>query len=297
MSMSSESSIKTTSSIREEIQSLFSLNELFEMGVHFGSRYSEPIMTKKYIYPLKHNNSTIFDLEKTAAMLVDALEKIYEIVASGKSILMVCTKKTNTTSALVKEMNEICGQYYLTKRWMPGLLTNKTTLKKSIEKIELLKIKLSKDKRPGRSQKIDATELHKKESKVEGILTCNFDNIGAVVVLYSENLGIIAHECNLANIPLIAICDSDTKDHIVTKVNYIIPANDDCIKAIYVYLKLISHVARKGLEFLYNKIKKNKDVEDNSIMNKLLKEESVNQLKNATKNESEKSKTETDKGE
>lgn len=280
--MSSENLNSTSfNSIREEILSLYTLNELFEMGLAYGAKIVKPLMKKKYIYRLKHNNHAIFDLEKTSVMLADALEKIYNVVAGGKSILIVCTKKTNTISALVKEMNEICGQHYITKRWMPGTLTNKATLKKSLEKIELLKVALSKDKRPGKSQKIDANELHKKESKVEGILNCNLDNIGAIVVLYADNLGIIAHECKLSKIPLIAVCDSDVEDNIVEKVNYVIPANDDCVKAIYVFLRLISHVSRKGLESLYNKIKKNKDTPeiDNSIMDKLLKEEAVNNLK------------------
>ena len=265
--------------IKEEIKTLFSMTELLEMGLHFGSRHSEPKMRKEYIY-CRTNGLNIFNLEKTSEMLNEALEKIYEIIASGKNIIIVCTKK-NSSAQLLKDMAESCGQFYINTRWMPGMLTNKETLKKSMEKIELLKVTLSKANKSSRAKRIEATELHKRQLKVEGISNCNLDNIGAIVCIYADNLGIVAHECHLTGIPLIAVCDSDTKDHILNKVNYVIPANDDGMKSIYLYLRLITHVVRKGLEELYTKIKQTKEKEDeNSTMGKLLKDQKMKELKN-----------------
>jgi small subunit ribosomal protein S2 len=118
--------------IKEEIKNLFSMQELLTMGLHFGSKYSEPKMRKNYIY-CRTNGLNIFNLEKTSEMLYNALTKIYEIVASGKSIIIICTKK-NSSSQLLKDMAESCGQYYINTRWMPGILTYKETLKKTMEK-------------------------------------------------------------------------------------------------------------------------------------------------------------------
>jgi small subunit ribosomal protein S2 len=253
------------------------------MGLHFGSKKAEPSMKEKYIY-CRTNGLNIFDLEKTSDHLTIALEKIYEIVSSGKSLLLVCTKK-NSSAQLLKDMAESCGQYYINNRWMPGILTNRETLKKTMEKIELLKITLTKTNKPNRSKRIEATELHKRQLKVEGLNNCNLDNIGAVVSIFCDNLGILAHECHKTGVPLIAVCDSDTKDHILEKVNYVIPANDDGMKSIYLYLRLITHVARKGLEELYSKIKENKETkEENSAMGKLLKEQKMEELKNKNNN-------------
>ena len=270
--------------IKEEIKNLFSMQELLAMGLHFGSKFSHPKMRKNYIY-CRTNGLNIFNLEKTSEMLQVALEKIYEIVASGKSIIILCTKK-NSSSQLLKDMAESCGQYYISSRWMPGILTNKETLKKTMDKIELLKVTLTKANKANKSKKIEAKELHKRQIKVEGINNCNLDNIGAVVSIFCDNLGIVAHECHKTGVPLIAVCDSDTKDHIVDKVNYVIPANDDGMKSIYLYLRLITHVARKGLEELYTRIKQNKEKQDdNSTMGKLLKEQKMSELKNKNLNE------------
>jgi small subunit ribosomal protein S2 len=268
--------------IKEEIRNLFSMQELLAMGLHFGSKYSEPKMRKNYIY-CRTNGLNIFNLEKTSDLLYNALEKIYSIIASGKSVIIICTKK-NSSSQLLKDMAESCGQYYISSRWMPGILTNRETLKKTMEKIELLKVTLTKTNKPNRSKRIEATELHKRQLKVEGINNCNLDNIGAVVSIFCDNLGIVAHECHKTGVPLIAVCDSDTKDHILEKVNYVIPANDDGMKSIYLYLRLITHVARKGLEELYTRLKQTKENQDDSAMGKLLKDQKLAELKNKEEN-------------
>jgi small subunit ribosomal protein S2 len=277
--MSNEKPIKSIvpDHIKEEIKSLSSMTDLLNMGVHFGGRISQPKMRKEYLY-CRTNGLNIFNLEKTSEMLNQALEKVYSIVAQGKSIIIVCTKK-NSSSQLLKDMAESCGQFYINTRWMPGTLTNKETLKKSMEKIELLKVALSKTNKASRSKRIEATELHKKQGKIEGLANCNLDNIGGVLCIYADNLGIIAHECHVSGVPLIAVCDSDTKDHIVEKIDHVIPGNDDGMKSIYLYLKLVTHIARKGLEELYDRIKQTKDKEDeNSAMGKLLKEQKMKEL-------------------
>jgi small subunit ribosomal protein S2 len=268
--------------IDSEIDNSFTIKNLLDMGIHFGHAKEEtrPMMRKNYIY-CSANGLDIFDLEKTEAMLKKALRKIYDIIMDGKSVIIVCTKKSSAAQ-LIKDIAQECGQCYITRRWIPGFLTNKETIKKSMDKLKLLQVAFASSKAPNRIKRFQAAELNKRHLKVEGVTNCKSDEIGAIVSIYCDNLGILAHECAIAKVDLIAVCDSNTKDDVLEKVNYVIPGNDDAVKAHFLYGTLIKKVIRRAFENLLKILKKmevNQDTENKST-NDILQSEDLQDAKN-----------------
>ena len=266
--------------IEKEIENAFTIKNLLDMGIHFGHAKEEtgPMMRKNYIY-CSANGLDIFDLEKTEALLKKALKKIYDVIMEGKSVIIVCTKK-NSAAQLIKDIAENCGQYYITRRWMPGFLTNKETIKKSMEKLKLAQVAFASSKAPNSIKRFEAADLHKRGLKVEGVSNCNTDEIGAIISIFCDNLGILAHECHMAKVDLIAVCDSNTQDKVLEKVNYIIPGNDDAVKSHFLYGTLIKKVIRRAFENLLKILKKvEKKGEEEKSSNDILQSEDLSNAK------------------
>jgi small subunit ribosomal protein S2 len=213
------------------------IKEMLEAGVHFGhlTKRWNPKM-KKFILTEK-NGIYVIDLSKTQECLNKAIEAVKRIRQSGKSILFVGTKKT--IKDCMKEEAVRCGQYYVTERWLGGMLTNFSTVKKSIKRLEEIE-KMETDGLFKEITKKEVLSLNKERAKLEGIFSGirNMKSLpGALFVVDSEHEEIAVHEANRLKIPVIAIVDTNSDPD---KVAFPIPGNDDAIKSVGLLTRVIS---------------------------------------------------------
>ena len=215
--------------------SVITIKQLLEAGVHFGhhTRRWNPKM-QEYIYT-ERNGIYIIDLQKTVKKFEEAYMYVRELSADNKNILFVGTK-TQAADA-IKEEAERCGMYYVNVRWPGGMMTNFKTIKKSINRLNTL-TKMAEDGTFDMLPKKEAAARQKEMADLErnygGIKNMN-DLPAAIFVVDTKKEANAVKEAKKLGIPVIAIvdtnCDPDDAD-------YIIPGNDDAIRAI----KLISSV-------------------------------------------------------
>ncbi len=214
---------------------VITMKQLLEAGVHFGhqTRKWNPKM-KKYIFAARHDIH-IIDLETTAKLIEVAYTFVVESVKQGKSVLFVGTKKQAQDA--IKEEAERCGQFYVNSRWLGGTLTNFKTIRSRIDYLEKLE-------RMEQSGEFDL--LPKKEvlglKKEMGKLRENLGGIkemhgmpGVMFVVDPHNEDIAVAEARKMHVPIVAITDTNCDPDLI---DYVIPGNDDAIRAI----KLISSV-------------------------------------------------------
>ena len=208
-----------------------SMKELLEAGVHFGHRTHRwnPKM-KKYIYAPRQG-IYIIDLHKTLKLYEEAKDFIQEVASTGKKILFVGTKKQ--AQEAIEEAAKACNQFYVSQRWLGGMLTNNATIQGRIRLLE----NLEKDKEAGKFAEITKKEAAIKEDKIAklnrflgGVRDLHFVNeIGAMFVVDLKKEKNAVAEAHKLDIPIVAIvdtnCDPDDAD-------YVIPGNDDAIRAI-----------------------------------------------------------------
>ena len=213
--------------------SVISIKQLLEAGVHFGhhTRRWNPKMAE-YIFT-ERNGIYIIDLQKTAKKFEEAYMFARDISTEGGSILFVGTKKPATDA--IREEAQRCGMYYVNVRWLGGLLTNFKTLKKSIarlEQLEKMKTDGTFDLLPKKEVAGLTKEMDNLEKNLGGIKTME-QLPSAIFIVDTKKEHNAVLEAKRLGIPVIAIvdtnCDPDDAD-------YIIPGNDDAIRAI----KLIS---------------------------------------------------------
>ncbi len=214
---------------------VITMKQLLEAGVHFGhqTRKWNPKMSK-YIFAARHDIH-IIDLEKTAALIETAYSFVVESVKSGKSVLFVGTKKQAQDA--IKEEAERCGEYYVNSRWLGGTLTNFKTIRSRIDYLE----KLERMEESGEFDLLPKKEvlgLKKEMAK----LSENLGGIkdmrklpGVMFVVDPHNEDIAVAEARKLHIPIVAITDTNCDPDLI---DYVIPGNDDAIRAI----KLISSV-------------------------------------------------------
>ena len=215
--------------------SIISIKQLLEAGVHFGhhTRRWNPKM-QEYIYT-ERNGIYIIDLQKTVKKFEEAYMYVRELSAENKSVLFVGTKKQAADA--IKEEAERCGMYYVNVRWPGGMMTNFKTIKKSINRLNTL-TKMAEDGTFDMLPKKEAAARQKEMADLErnygGIKNMN-ELPAAIFVVDTKKEANAVKEAKKLGIPVIAIvdtnCDPDDAD-------YIIPGNDDAIRAI----KLISSV-------------------------------------------------------
>ena len=215
--------------------SVITIKQLLEAGVHFGhhTRRWNPKM-QEYIYT-ERNGIYIIDLQKTVKKFEEAYMYVRELSAENKSVLFVGTKKQAADA--IKEEAERCGMYYVNVRWPGGLMTNFKTIKKSINRLNTL-TKMAEDGTFDMLPKKEAAARQKEMADLErnygGIKNMN-ELPAAIFVVDTKKEANAVKEAKKLGIPVIAIvdtnCDPDDAD-------YIIPGNDDAIRAI----KLISSV-------------------------------------------------------
>ena len=223
----------------------FTMRQLLEAGVHFGhhTRRWNPKM-EPYIFG-KRNSIHIINLEKTVPMLNEALEAIQGIAKNGGKFLFVGTKRS--ASDLVAQAAINCGQFYVNHRWLGGMLTNWETVSKSIKKLKNLEERISSGEINNLTKK-ERLNIERQKEKLDLTLggIKNMNGIpDAVFIIDTNKEAIAVLEANNLNIPVIAICDTNTNP---TGVDFPIPGNDDALRAISLYCDLVAASVLKGLE-------------------------------------------------
>lgn len=216
------------------------IKELLEAGVHFGheTKRWNPKM-KKYIFGAK-NGIYIIDLEQTRDAILKACEFLRGVAASGSYVLFVGTKKQ--AQDIVKEEAERCGMFYVTQRWLGGMLTNYQTIKKSIKRLEEIEA-MKEDGRMAKLAKKEVSKLNKEAYKLnknlEGVRS--MDKLPkAMFVIDAKKEDIAVKEAKKLGIPVVGVVDTNSDPD---PINYVIPANDDAIRSI----KLLTSLAAESI--------------------------------------------------
>ena len=217
---------------------------MLQAGVHFGHQVSRwhPKM-KQYIFA-ERNGVHIIDLEKTQAQLEEVLPLVEQMTKEGKKILFVSTKPQ--ARDIVKDAAIDAGQPYLVDRWVGGLLTNFSEIKKLIKKYLTLK----EQKESGeleRYTKKEQLDIERDMEKMEGMIGGLLDLTDLPDVIFlpafqREKTAFI--EANTMGVPIIAVCDTNANP---VKADYIIPANDDAVNAIRMMVTLVGEAAKRGV--------------------------------------------------
>ncbi len=205
------------------------MKELLESGVHFGHQVKRwnPKM-KKYIFG-ERNGIHIVDLQKTLKGVEEAYEFVKNTAAKGASILFVGTKKQAQDS--VAEEAKRAGAFYVNNRWLGGMLTNFSTVRKSIERFKKIET-MKADGTYNVLTKKEVAQLEKERTKLEKNLSGIKDMTtlpGAIFVIDPKKERIAVAEARRLSVPLVGIVDSNCDPD---DVDYVIPGNDDAIRAI-----------------------------------------------------------------
>lgn len=230
-----------------------SMKQLLEAGVHFGhaTRKWNPKM-KKYIYTAR-NDIHIINLEKTVGLIDEAYAFIKEVVSSGKSVLFVGTKK-QAQDAITTEAQR-CGMYYITERWLGGTLTNFATIRQSIEKLNRINQMESMNEFSLLPKK-EVLKLIQARDKLEATLGGIKEMRtlpGALFVVDPKKEHIAISEARSLGIPIVSMVDTNCDPDVV---DYVIPSNDDAIRAIKLIASAMADAvieAREGEEALAEK--------------------------------------------
>jgi len=239
------------------------MKELLEAGVHFGHQTKRwnPKM-KPYIFGAR-NGIYIIDLQRTVRMFKTAYDFIVDTVAGGKSVLFVGTKK-QARDSIYEEANR-CEMFYVHNRWLGGMMTNFQTIKQSIDRLNYLN-NIQNDGTIELFPKKERLKLGKERIKLDsnlgGIRTMN-GLPGALFVVDPKNEAIAVREGRRLNIPIVAIVDTNCDPD---DIDYIIPGNDDAIRAIRLITSRMADACTEGQERLAEKqqAEADKDVEEES---------------------------------
>ena len=252
--------------------SVISMKQLLEAGVHFGhqTRKWNPKM-KKYIFTAR-NDIHIINLEQTSEQVDKAYIFVRDVIASGKNILFVGTKKQAQDA--VKEEAERCGMYYVNTRWLGGCLTNFKTIKSRIERLNKLN-QMEKvgefDLLPKKEVTLLKAERDKLEKNLGGIKEMR--ELPGVVFVVDPNIEhICVNECRVLGIPMVGLVDTNGNPE---GIEYVIPGNDDAIRSVKLVAAAIADAvieAREGVS-----MKKDSEDQDEEIdLQKVLAETKPN---------------------
>jgi len=220
-----------------------SMRDMLKAGVHFGhqTRYWNPKM-KPFIFGSR-NKINIINLEKTVPMFNDALAALNKISSHKGKILFVGTKRA--ASEAVKEAALSCDQFFVNHRWLGGMLTNWKTVRQSIKRLKDLETQSQDgtfDKLTKKEALMRTRELEKLENSLGGI-----KDMGglpdALFVIDADHEHIAIKEANNLGIPVFAIVDTNSDPD---GVDFVIPGNDDAIRAVSLYLNAVAATVREG---------------------------------------------------
>jgi len=218
------------------------MKELLEAGVHFGHQTKRwnPKM-KKYIFG-KRNGIYIIDLQKTLKLFKEASGFISDLASGGKRILFVGTKR-QAQDAILEEANR-CGMFYVNNRWLGGTLTNFTTVRKSIERLKEIEAILGDSEKEMSKKERAALDREREKLQKNLIGIREMDGLpDALFVIDPKKEYIAVKEAKKLNIPVVAIVDTncDPED-----IDYVIPGNDDAIRAIRLFTQKIADAVLEG---------------------------------------------------
>ena len=220
-----------------------SMKELLEAGVHFGHQTKRwnPKM-KEYIFG-ERNGIYIIDLQKTLKLFKDSMRYVGEMAAQGKTVLFVGTKR-QAQEAIAEEAGR-CQQYYINNRWLGGLLTNFATVKQSIKRLRELETMSTEGTWGSRSKK-EISRLERERKHLSQNLAGIKDMPGLPDLLFvvdSSKESIAVKEARRLNIPVVAVVDTNCDPD---EVDYVIPGNDDALRAIKLFTSKIADAVIEG---------------------------------------------------
>jgi small subunit ribosomal protein S2 len=219
------------------------MKELLEAGVHFGHQTKRwnPKM-KEFIFG-ERNGIYIIDLQKTLKMFKDASKYVQEMVASGKTILFVGTKR-QAQDAIAEEATR-AGMFYVNQRWLGGLLTNWVTVQKSVKRLQELD-DMATDGRYDLLPKKEVIKLERERKHLQANLA-GIKSLkrlpDALFVIDSNKEQIAVREARKLGIPVVAVVDTNCDP---TEVDYVIPGNDDALRAIRLFASKIADSIVEG---------------------------------------------------
>jgi small subunit ribosomal protein S2 len=221
------------------------VSELLAAGCHFGhlTRRWNPKM-RSYIF-MERNGIHIIDLMKTKSLLEDASNAIANVVAEGKRVLFVGTKKQ--AKDIIREEAVRCGQFYVSDRWLGGCLTNFTTIRKSVKRLTNIE-KMESDGTFDKLTKKEGLFLSREKEKLNKVLSGVVEMTrlpGAIFVVDIKKESIAVKEARRLGVPVFAIVDTNCDPE---TVDYVIPANDDALKSIQVVTKHFADAILMGKE-------------------------------------------------
>jgi small subunit ribosomal protein S2 len=226
------------------------MKELLEAGVHFGHQTKRwnPRM-KEYIFG-ERNGIYIIDLQKTLKMFKEASKFVQELAAQGKIVLFVGTKR-QAQDAIAEEATR-CGGYYINQRWLGGLLTNWVTVQKSVKRLK----EIDEMATDGRYELLPKKEVIKLERERKH-LQANLAGIktmsrlpDAIFVIDSNKEQIAVREARKLGIPVVAVVDTNCDP---SEVDYVIPGNDDALRAIRLFASKIADSVAEGAQLMTDK--------------------------------------------
>ncbi len=226
------------------------MKDFLEAGVHFGhqTRRWNPKM-KEYIYG-ERNGIYIIDLQKTLKYFKEAAKFVADMAQEGRNILFVGTKR-QAQEAIAEEANR-CQMYYVNHRWLGGLLTNNATIQKSIQRLKELD-EMSKDGRYSLLTKKEVQKLERERKHLEQNLAGIREMPGlpdALFVVDSNIEEIAVKEAHKLGIPVVAVVDTNCDPDLV---DYVIPGNDDALRAIRLFTSRIADAILEGRQMALDK--------------------------------------------
>ena len=226
------------------------MKELLEAGVHFGHQTKRwnPKM-KEFIFG-ERNGIYIIDLQKTLKMFKEASKFVQDLTADGKLLLFVGTKR-QAQDAIAEEAQR-CSMYYVNQRWLGGLLTNWTTIQKSIKRLKELD-DMATDGRYELLPKKEVIKLERERKHLQANLA-GIKDLGrlpdAIFVIDSNKEQIAVREARKLGIPVVAVVDTNCDP---SEVDYVIPGNDDALRAIRLFASKVADSVIEGAQFANDK--------------------------------------------
>jgi small subunit ribosomal protein S2 len=229
--------------IQQESAEPISMRQLLEAGVHFGHQTKRwnPKM-RPFIFGAR-NGIHIIDLQYTVKLFLKAYNFVVQTVANGDSVLFVGTKKQ--AQEVIQEEAKRCGMFFVTNRWLGGTLTNFRTVKGSIDRLRAIE-KMGEDGTFERLSKKEVLHLERERLKLEKTIggIKNMGNLpGAMFVIDAKKEHIAIAEARKLEIPIIAIADTNCDPDVI---DYVIPGNDDAIRAIKLFTSKIADASIQG---------------------------------------------------
>jgi small subunit ribosomal protein S2 len=226
------------------------MKELLEAGVHFGHQTKRwnPRM-KEYIFG-ERNGIYIIDLQKTLKMFKEASKFVQELAASGRVVLFVGTKR-QAQDAIAEEAQR-CSMFYVNQRWLGGLLTNWVTVQKSVKRLKELD-DMATDGRYELLPKKEVIKLERERKHLQANLA-GIKNMSrlpdAIFVIDSNKEQIAVREARKLGIPVVAVVDTNCDP---SEVDYVIPGNDDALRAIRLFTSKIAESIAEGVNMIGDK--------------------------------------------